>query len=153
MKVLNIFIATAILSTAFLSCKKSAEDAPAPAAVGAAGSFTWTENGGAVITADSAFWTTYNGGTGIRAYKGANLANFFEINWAGNSNTAVGAKTLNTTGDFTFVKLPIYYINPTNQLLNISAFANNKITGNATVAVTGGTITTLALTFTELPKK
>jgi hypothetical protein len=153
MKVLNIIIATAILSTAFLSCKKSAEDVPAPAAVGAAGSFTWTENGGAVITADSAFWTTYNGGTGIRAYKGANLANFFEINWAGNSNTAVGAKTLNTTGDFTFVKLPIYYINPTNQTVNITAFANNKITGNATVAVTGGTITSLALTFTELPKK
>jgi hypothetical protein len=152
MKVLNIFITSAILSITILSCKKSTEDVPAPLAA-AAGSFTWTENGGAVITADSAFWTTYNGGTGIRAYKGANLANFFEINWAGNSNTAVGAKTLNTTGDFTFVKLPIYYINPTNQTLNISAFANNKITGNATVTVTGGTITTLALTFTELPKK
>jgi hypothetical protein len=152
MKVLNIFIASAILSITILSCKKSTEDVPAPLAA-AADSFTWTENGGAVITADSAFWTTYNGGTGIRAYKGANLANFFEINWAGNSNTTVGAKTLNTTGDFTFVKLPIYYINPTNQTLNISAFANNKITGNATVTVTGGTITTLALTFTELPKK
>jgi hypothetical protein len=152
MKVLNIFIASAILSIAILSCKKSTEDVPAPAVTAAAGSFTWTENGGAVITADSAFWTTYNGGTGIRAYKGANLANFFEINWAGNTNTAVGAKILNTTGDFTFVKLPIYYINPTNQTLNISAFANNKITGNATVTVTGGTITTLALTFTELPK-
>jgi hypothetical protein len=153
MKVFNIFIAIAILSITILSCKKSTEEVPVPAAAAAAGSFTWKENGGAVITADSAFWTTYNGGTGIRAYKGANLANFFEINWAGNSNTTVGAKTLNTTGDFTFVKLPIYYINPTNQTLNITAFANNKITGNATVAVTGGTITTLVLTFTELPKK
>jgi hypothetical protein len=153
MKVSNIFIASAILSIVILSCKKSADDVLAPAIATAAGSFTWTENGGAVITADSAFWTTYNGGTGIRAYKGANLANFFEINWAGNSNTVVGAKTLNTTGDFTFVKLPIYYINPTNQTLNLTSFSNNKVTGNATVTVTGGTITTLALTFTELPKK
>jgi hypothetical protein len=71
MKVLNSIIAITFLSIAILSCKKSTEDTPAPAALATAGSFTWTENGGAVTTADSAFWTTCNGGTGIRAYKGA----------------------------------------------------------------------------------
>jgi hypothetical protein len=151
MKLLNSIVALSILSIAFLSCKKNTEETPA--AIGAAGSFTWTENGGVVITADSAYWTTSNGGTGIRAYKGANLSNFFEINWTGLNNTAVGAKTLNTTGDFTFLKLPASYINPTNQTLNLTAFANDKLTGNATVAVTGGTITTIALNFTGLPKK
>ena len=79
----NLLTLNAILLTMALglfSCSKSATTAPV-VPTPTTGSFTWTENGGAIITADSAFWTTGPWGTGIRAYKGVFPANFFEINW------------------------------------------------------------------------
>jgi hypothetical protein len=138
---------------AFFACTKKTTNVTTPPITSSPGTFTWTENGGSTITADSAYWTTYNGGTGIRAYKGAGLTNFFEINWSGNINTSIGAKTLNTTGDFAFVQGIVYNINPTVQTLNITAFSADKLSGNATVAVTGGSINTLVISFTALSKK
>lgn len=153
----------AALTLTFVACKKKEKEEETPVAVTAATptattppaatGFTWTENGGAAITADSAFWTTGTWGTGIRAYKGAGHANFFEINWASQNNTSVGVKTLNVGYDFTFIKGSNTYTNPASQTLNVTAFANNKLSGNTTVAVTGGSITTLVCTFNDLPKK
>lgn len=145
-------ILLALATALFSACTKKTTTTTTPTTNTTAG-FTWTENGGAVITADSAYWTTGSWGTGIRAYKGANMANFFEINWAGNNNTTVGAKTLTTSGDFTFVQNPTFYTNPTNQTLNITGFSSNLLSGNATVAVTGGTITSIVCNFNNLPKR
>ncbi|MBP6455836.1 MAG: hypothetical protein KA275_03810 [Chitinophagaceae bacterium] len=116
-------------------------------------SFTWTENGGATIKADSAYWTTGAWGTGIRASKGSGVSNYFEINWATQNNTSVGSKTLTVGSDFTFLQAGNTYTNPTDQLLNITGFSNDKLSGNCTVAVAGGTITTIVCTFSNLPKK
>lgn len=140
-----------IMALGLFSCNKSATTAPAPTPT--TGSFTWMENGGAIITADSAFWTTGAWGTGIRAYKGAFPANFFEINWATQNNTTVGVKPLPTGTYFTFLKAGSTYTNPTAQSLNVTAFASNLLSGNCTVAVSGGSITTLACTFSNLSNR
>jgi hypothetical protein len=139
------------ITLGLFSCNKSEANPPAPAP--ATGSFTWTENAGAVVTADSAFWTTGAWGTGIRAYKGAGMANFFEINWNTINNTSVGAKALPTPFGFTFLKGASSYTNPAAQSLSVTAFAGNLLSGNCTVAVTGGSITNLVCTFTNLPQK
>lgn len=136
------------IALVLFGCSKSATTAAVPTPT--TGSFTWTENGGAIITADSAFWTTGAWGTGIRAYKGVFPANFFEINWATQNNTSVGVKPLPTGTYFTFLKAASTYTNPTAQTLNVSAFASNLLSGNCTVAVSGGSITTLACTFSNL---
>lgn len=145
-----IFILFACIS--LVACKKKTTDPTNNQNNNTAG-FTWTENGGAVITADSAYWTTGPWGTGIRAFKGAGFSNYFEINWATPDNTSVGAKTLTVGTDFTFLKGADTYTNPTPQTLNVTAFNNNTLSGNATVAVSGGSITTIVCNFTNLPKQ
>jgi hypothetical protein len=140
-----------LVCMSFQSCKK--DEATAPVTPAATSTFTWKENAGALITADSAYWTAWNTGTGIRAYKGG-YQNYFEINWASANNTSPGAKALITNnGDFTFLKGTDSYDISSNQNLNITAFTNNKLSGNFTLAVKGGTITSIEATFTELPKK
>ena len=66
-----------MLSILFQSCSKE-EVTPAvippvttPVAPVVTSAFTWKEDGGAILTADSAYWTTGSWGTGIRAYKGS----------------------------------------------------------------------------------
>jgi hypothetical protein len=163
----KLLVSAVIISSIFTACKKKEEATPvattptttttAPTTTTtptAAAGFTWQENGGATITADSAFWTTGTWGTGIRAYK-AGMANMFEINWATQNNTSVGAKTLNigTYSDFTFMKGSATYTNATVQTLNVTAFSGNNLSGNFTVAVSGGSITSISGTFTAIPLK
>lgn len=145
-------LACALMMMAMIACKKTTTE-PAPQTNNNITGFTWTENGGAVITADSAYWTTGAWGTGIRAFKGAGFSNYFEINWATQNNTSVGAKTLTVGSDFTFLQGASTYTNPSVQNLNVTAFASDKLSGNCTVAVSGGTINTLVCTFNNLPKK
>lgn len=114
--------------------------------------FVWKENGGAEIKADSAFWTTGSWGTGIRAYKGG-MANFFEINWDNMNNTSVGSKSLPSIYGFTFLKGTSTYSNPNDASLSITSVNGSLISGNCTVSVTGGSITTITATFNNLLKK
>jgi hypothetical protein len=135
----------------FQSCKK--DEATAPETSTTTSSFTWKENAGALITADSAYWTTWNTGTGIRAYKGG-MQNFFEINWTSANNTSIGAKGLITNNfDFTFLKGTESYDISSNQNLTITAYTNNKLSGSFTFAVKGGPISSIEATFSELAKK
>ncbi len=116
-------------------------------------SFSWTENGGAVNVADSAFWTTGNWGTGVRAYKGG-MTNFFEINWSGANNTSIGTKTMNpANSDFTFLKGSATYVIANSQTLSITGFTTNLLSGNGNANVTGGSITNLSFQFSNLPKR
>ena len=139
----------------FQSCKKdeTSSTVTPPVITPTATTFTWKENGGSLITADSAFWTTWSSGTGIRAYKGG-MQNFFEINWTSANNTSIGTKALTANnGDFTFLKGAVSYDISTNQNLNITAFTNDKLSGNFSFAVKGGAITLIDASFNDLPKK
>ena len=142
-----IIIATVALFTA---CKKdTTSSTPTPS--GKTG-FVWKEDGGTEITADSAYWTSWGTGTGIRAFKGGN-ANFFEINWDGANNTGTGTKALPASMGFTFIKSAATYTNTGAEKINITAFSSDKLSGNFTVSVGGGSIKELSATFTDLPKR
>jgi len=143
-----VFVFVCVL---LFSCKKDEVSTPlTPATPG----FKWKENAGAFITADSAYWTTWATGTGIRAYKGG-MQNYFEINWPTQNNTSVGAKSLTANNaDFTFLKGAESFDISSNQNLNITAFTNNKLSGSFNFTVSGGTtITSIQAEFTDLPQK
>lgn len=151
--ILHPFAFFAVISLTIVSCKKEDPEptpiAPVPTPTS---SFTWQENGGSTVTADSAFWVTGSWGTGIRAYKGG-LSNFFEINWDTMDNTSLGTKILTTPYGFTFLKGSDTYTCLADQNLTITGNSNNTLTGNFTVPVVGGTITSISGTFTSIPKQ
>ena len=159
--IINVSLLITITTILVIGCKKKDTTTPqeeTPTTTGsttgtplAAGGFTWTENGGAVNTADSAFWTTGTWGTGIRAFKGG-YTNFFEINWASQNNTSIGTKVI-TAGSFAFLKGTTTYTNAASENLSVSAFASNALTGNFTTSVSGGTITTIVGGFKTIPNK
>ena len=131
----KIAIASLVFSMILTGCSKDNNPTPTSSGGGGgggttpptvSGTFTWSEDGGTVITADSAFWTTGSWGTGIRAFKGG-YANFFEINWATTDNISVGTKVIDAANyGFTFMKGSDTYTISTNQSLNITASASNK---------------------------
>lgn len=139
-----------------ISCKKEKnEPSPEPTSTPTpeVSKFTWKENNGSDIVADSSFWTTGSWGTGIRAYKGG-YTKFFEINWDTENNISSGAKTLDFANyGFTFLDGSSTFTISANQTLTITGSAKNKLSGNFTVTVTGGTLTTIQGSFTALDKK
>ena len=140
------------VAVSLAACKKDKEPAKnADPVTPVTKGFVWQEDGGAEIKADSAFWTTWSNGTGVRAYKGG-MANFFEINWAGAGNTNVGTATLPASG-ITFLKGADTYSNASKELLTITAFDNDQLSGNFTATLTGGGINTIKVTFTKLSKR
>ena len=148
-------IALVILVTGiiFTSCKKDDTNRNNNTNNTAA-SFSWQENGAAAVVADSAYWTTGSWGTGIRAFKGG-MANFFEINWGTQNNTAVGTKTLDPSFGITFIKAGTNYVGTTGQTINLTAFAADVMSGNFILPVrsSGGTTISVSATFTAIPKR
>ncbi len=142
---------TAILSTLLCVgltvsfCTKKSDD-PSPANISSAQGFSWTEDGGTLLTADSAFWTSGSWGAGVRAYKGG-FANFFELN-LDNANT--GSHTLSTSS--AFLKGNDTYAISSGSLV-VSANASDKLSGNFEAKVSGGTIKTVKGNFANLKKK
>jgi hypothetical protein len=124
MKVLNIFIASVILSIAILSCKKNTEETIVPTTPPVtAGSFIWKENGVA-YTADSAYYSLCCTPTvtTVFAYKGAGVARrFFEINI-----------TTSTNGSFT---IPASGFNPCALYYSVGT-AGGQANGGGTIAIT-----------------
>jgi hypothetical protein len=146
------FKALLVLFIAFSisSCKKDeepiAETLPTPPVVTG---FTWKENSGPTITADSSSWTTGAWGTGIRAFKNG-YVNYFEINWSGQNNTSSGNKALQDHAGLTFLKGNDVYTNSNSQVINITGFTDNKLSGNFTINMSGGTISTVEATFNNV---
>jgi hypothetical protein len=146
------FKAILVLLIAFSisSCQKDEEPTPEPTPTApVVTGFTWKENSGPTITADSSFWTTGAWGTGIRAYKDG-FANFFEVNWSGQNNTSTGAKALQDQAGLTFLKGNDVYTNNNSQVINITGFTDNKLSGNFTINMSGGTISTVEATFNNV---
>lgn len=162
--IINLSAIAILAAGLIISCKKKEEPAPASTTTttggvttgtqAVAGTFIWQENGGPIITTDSAYWNTSATATGLRANK-IGFNNYFELNWAGVNNTSIGAKTMNASNyDFTFLKYNVMYNPTTNQVVNITATSSTTISGNFNVTVAGtGTITSLTATFTGIPKQ
>lgn len=148
---ITVLAATALLA----ACKKDKATTPTPSPTPtptAKDGFVWKEDGGSEITADSAYWTSWSSGTGIRAYKGG-MANFFEVNWDTSMNTSVGTKALNAAAGLTFLKATATYTNSGAGRVNITGFSSDKLSGDFTVTLTGGSIKEISAQFVNLPKK
>ncbi|MES2565435.1 MAG: hypothetical protein V4565_01130 [Bacteroidota bacterium] len=137
---------------AFTACKKKTEDPepePTPTTTGgtpATGGFTWTPSGGSATVADSAFY--YQMYNTIHAYKNGS-ANHFEINLTG---LAVATYSIGSGNDLTYV-MGTTYMGATSGQVNITANANNKLSGNFNTPLSGGSITSVAGQFVDIPKK
>ena len=151
-----IFITSITISLLmFFACKKKDTSTPDTAATTTSGTvtspstFTWSENGGATQTADSAeFRNAYNT---LYAFKGG-LARYFEINY---SASIVGSYTLSTTGSNS-----LNYIVQTGTInnvytansgtANITANTSGKLSGNFTGSYSSGTLTSISGGFTNV---
>lgn len=157
----NFKLVTAcFVALSLFSCKKEVENIvnppepdPAPVAPTTQG-FYWSENGGEYIKADSAYWSTFSPGTGIRAYKDSTFY-FFEVVWSKSDDTIVGTKKLKPAEfNFNFSKGNDVHLITAEQNLNLTAFKNGLMSGNFNVNVTGtSSVKTVAATFNELKEK
>ena len=142
------------------SCKKKTQDPepdPTPAAttggtttgnISPSPGFTFTPNGGSATVADSAFY--YQQYNTIHAYKSGN-ANHFEINLSGLTVTSYSIGT--GTGNALTYVMGATYLTASTGSLNITAAANNKLSGNFNTILSGGSISAVAGQFVDIPKR
>lgn len=147
-KLFTLSLCSSLFAAAISSCNPNNNPTPNnPSTPG----FKWKVDNGSELTADSAKWTTGSWGTGIRAWKDGST-HFFEINWDANNNTSVGAKTLTTPYGFTYLEGSNNYVINTQSTLNVTAFSNNKLSGDFSVQCTGPNgNATVSGTFSEIP--
>lgn len=121
-----------------VGCKK--EDNKTTKSLVTAG-FTWSENGGATITADSAYFAMqYNA---IKAFKSGN---FIEINFtAGTAATY----TVVTTNAISYLAVLNFYTATSGSVI-VSANALSKMSGTFTSAGSGASITSLSGTINNI---
>lgn len=146
----KIWILAIVSLIAVVSCKKSSSSSSTtPTATG----FVWSENGGANITADSAYYTLGTGGSTqsyMYAYKiGGTPRKFLEINL--NAQTA-SAYNIPSQGDF------VYWQDTTATLgsggsLTVTANTGGKASGTFDITFTSGSVTHVKGTFTNIPIK
>lgn len=141
-----------IIGFAFTACKKKSSD-PEPettttttGGTPASSGFTWTPNGGSATVADSAFY--YQQYNTIHAYKNGN-ANHFEINLTA---LTVASYSIGSSNALTYV-MGTTYLGATSGQVNITANANNKLSGNFNTPLSGGSITSVTGQFVDIPKK
>lgn len=155
--ILNITMLSIIGGLSFAACKKKSsdpesEDSSTTTTGGttggtpASGGFTWTPAGGSATVADSAFY--YQQYNTIHAYKNGN-ANHFEINLTALS---VASYSINTSNALTYV-MGTTYLAATSGQINITASASNKISGNFSTPLSGGSVTSVTGQFVDILKK
>jgi PBP1b-binding outer membrane lipoprotein LpoB len=112
------------------------------------GSFTWTTSSGQSVTADSAHY--YSQFTTIFAFKNG-TSNSIEMNL---SALSLGTYSFSSTSGnaFAFVDGSTNY-DASSGSLTITASANNRLSGSFNTNLTGGAITSLSGTFTDIKKK
>ena len=134
----------------FSNCAK--EDEPQPEdpenPVITAGQFTWKPGSAASVTADSAYY--YSQFTTIYAFKNG-YANMIEVNLS--SLTAASYSLSSATGNaLTFITASTTHTASSGSF-NITAAANNKLSGNFSANLAGGSVTSITGSFTDIPKR
>lgn len=142
-KVKSAMIA-AIVSTAFISCSDDDSTPNNNPNQPATASFTWTENGGATITADSAFYVTQY--KTIKAFKGANMAHFIEINLSADSPATYQIGGANAVSKLDASGL---YAASAGSII-ITQKDNQKMSGSVTSTGSGSNVTALNAQFTNI---
>ncbi len=139
-KYTQLFIAFAF-SLIFISCSKEESTSNLPSSI--SGSFTWTDNTGLAVTADSAYYDSQY--KTIKAFKGGNTR-FIEINLtAGTPATYV----IGVSNAFTYLNASNIYIATSGSIV-ITANASSKMSGTFATAGNGASITSMTGTFTDI---
>lgn len=140
----KILLSSALIIATFASCSDDDNSAGNNPNQPVAGSFTWTENGGAIITADSAFYVAQY--KTIKAFKGANMANFIEINLSADAPAtyAIGSGNAVSKLDGTGV-----YAASSGSII-ISGKTATKMSGSVTSTGSGSSVTALSAQFTDI---
>lgn len=151
--ILNIATLLVVGSFVFTACKKkTSEPEPTSATTTggtpAVGGFTWTPSGGAATVADSAFY--YQQYNTIHAYKNGS-ANHFEINLT--ALTIASYSVTSSSGNALTYVMGTTYLAATSGQINITANAGNKVSGNFSTPLSGGSITSVSGQFVDIPKK
>jgi hypothetical protein len=149
MKIKNSLLVVFILFILIVSCKKEPEQSCSTCPVGGSTEsvgFTYTKNGGATTTADSAF---FNPTTKIIIAYYHGMTNRVIIK---TSSTALGSYNFTTTANTLSYIEPLGSYNATGGYINITSNANNKLSGNF-VSNGGGSASTISGQFKDIPKK
>lgn len=112
------------------------------------GSFIWTLSSGQNVSADSAH--CYNSITTVYAFKNGN-SNSIEANL---SSLAVGSYSISSaTGNtFSYISGSTTY-DGVSGTFNVSASANNKLSGSFNVNLSGGPLTSISGNFSDIRKR
>jgi hypothetical protein len=135
----------------FITCKKGDEAEPEdPINNGpvATGGLTWKAGSGATVTADSAYY--YSQFTTVYAFKNG-LNNSLEINLSALSAGSYSMSSA-TGNNLTFVTNATTYTASSGSF-NITSTANNKLSGNFSVTLNGGALTSLSGEFNAIPQR
>jgi len=108
--------------------------------------FTFTKNGGSAITADSAYFYP-SSNTIIAYYQG----NTHRVN-VKTASLNPGSYAISTTNKVTYTELSLVY-NASGGSINITANANNKLSGDFTTSGTGGGFISVNGQFKDIPKR
>jgi hypothetical protein len=128
--------------TLLWSCKKEDDANPSNNNTGGA-TFNWTDNTGATVNADSAFYVEqYHT---IKAYKGG-IAQFIEINLTAG---AAGTYTVGSGNAISYLNGNTLYTASTGSVV-ISSNTAGKMAGSFTSTGTGGSITALSGAFANM---
>ncbi len=139
-----------LLSGAALSSCKKDEAEPETNNPGAnpGSDFNWKTSSGSQVTADSAYY--YGQFTTVFAFKNG-LSNSIEINLSALS--AGNYSISSTTGNaLTFVTASTTYT-ANSGYCNISGVSNNKLAGTFSVALSGGTLTSVSGSFSGIAQR
>lgn len=113
---------------------------------GAPPGFTFTKNGSTAITADSAYY--YSSTSTIIAYYQGNSHRVT----VKTSSLNTGSYAISTSNKVTYIESGLTY-NATGGSINITAYGNNKISGDFITSGTGGGFTSVNGQFKDVPKR
>lgn len=108
--------------------------------------FTFTKNGGTAITADSAYYYSTSN-TIIAYYQGSTHRVTIKT-----SSLNTGSYTISTNNTVTYIESSLIY-NATGGSINITAYGNNKISGDFITSGSGGGFTSVNGQFKDVPKR
>ena len=153
--ILNSTMLAVALAIIFTACKKKSSD-PEPetmttttgSGTPASSGFTWTPSGGSAVVADSAFY--YQQYNTIYAYKNG-VANYLEINLTALSVASYSVSS--SSGNALTYISGSNYISASSGQINLTASANNKISGNFSTPLSSGAVASVAGQFVDIPKK
>ncbi len=142
---ISLIAATLISLNLLTACtkKSTSTPTPTPTPTPAATGFSWTENGGAEIKADSAFYETRY--KTIKAYK---TGKFIEINLTDGIPATYSLGTSNAVSMLVAGASTLYAASSGSVI--ITANASSKMTGTFTSAGTGASVTKLDGKFTDI---